>query len=48
MKPRVKNIIKNVGVTSAIVMFYAPVILYVYAYVLYDGVLGNADSNMTN
>ena len=45
--PRIKNIIKNVGVTSAIVMFYAPVILYVYAYVLYDGVLGNADSSLT-
>ena len=28
-------------------MFYAPVILYVYAYVLYDGVLGETDSSLT-
>ncbi len=47
MKPRVKNIIKKVGITSTIVMFYAPVILYVYAYVLYDGVLGETDSSLT-
>ena len=45
--PRVKNIIKKVGTTSAIVMFYAPVILYVYSYVLYDGMRGTADNSLT-
>jgi len=43
--PRVKNIIKKVGTTSAIAAFYGPVILYVYAYVLIDGVLSNADNS---
>jgi len=41
--PRVKNIIKKVGTTSAIVVFYAPVILYVYTYVLYDGICNNSN-----
>ena len=45
--PRIKNIIKKIGTTSVIVMFYAPVILYVYSYVLYDGMRGNADNSLT-
>jgi len=43
---RVKNIIKKVGTTSAIVAFYSPVILYVYAYVLIDGVYSTVDNNL--
>ena len=43
--PRVKNIIKKVGTTSAIAAFYGPVILYVYAYVIIDGVLSNTDNS---
>ena len=45
--PRIKNIIKKVGTTSAIVMFYAPVILYVYSYVLYDGLRSTVDNSLT-
>ena len=44
---RIKNIIKKVGTTSAIVAFYSPVVLYVYAYVLLDGMAGTVNSNMT-
>ena len=43
---RVKNIIKKVGTTSAIVAFYSPVVLYVYAYVLLDGVTGTVNNNL--
>ena len=45
--PRVKNIIKRVGETCTIVVCYAPVIAYVYSYVLYDSMMGRVDSNMT-
>jgi len=43
---RVKRLIKKVGTTSAIVAFYSPVILYVYAYVLLDGVVSTVDNNL--
>ena len=33
--PRVKNILNKIGTTSAIIVYYAPVILFVYSYVLY-------------
>ena len=36
--PRLKNIIKKVGSTSLIAVYYAPVVLYVYAYVIIDGI----------
>ena len=32
--PRLKKIIKKVGSTSLIAVYYAPVVLYVYAFVL--------------
>ncbi len=44
---RVKNIIKRVGETCTIAVCYAPVILYVYSYVIYDSMTGTVDSNMT-
>ena len=34
--PRVKTIIKRVGETCTIVMCYAPIVLYVYSYVIAD------------
>ena len=36
MKPRVKQIIKRVGETCTIIALYAPVIVYVYSYVIVD------------
>jgi len=36
MKPRLKQIIKRVGETCTIVMCYAPIVLYVYSYVIVD------------
>jgi len=36
MKPRLKTIIKRVGETCTIVMCYAPIVLYVYSYVIAD------------
>ena len=45
--PRVKNIIKRVGETCTIVVCYAPIVLYVYAYVLYDSMVGETDSSLT-
>ena len=42
---RLKNIIKKVGTTSAIVAFYGPVILYVYAYVILDSMISNTDNS---
>jgi hypothetical protein len=36
MKPRVKQIIKRVGETCTIIALYAPVIVYVYSYVIID------------
>jgi len=45
--PRFKRLIKRVGSTSAIVMFYTPVILYVYAYVLIDGITYSTDNSLT-
>jgi hypothetical protein len=47
MKPRVKRIIKRVGETCTIVALYAPIILYVYAYVICDSVINNPDSSLT-
>ena len=38
MKPRVKQIIKRVGETCTIVMCYAPIVLYVYSYVIVDSI----------
>ena len=34
--PRVKTIIKRVGETCTIAMCYAPIVLYVYSYVIVD------------
>ena len=45
--PRVKNIIKRVGETCTIIACYTPIVLYVYAYVLIDGVIGETDSSLT-
>ncbi len=43
--PRVKNIIKRVGETCTIVMCYAPIVLYVYSYVIADCICNrNANS----
>ena len=36
--PRIKNIIKRVGETCTIVMCYAPIVLYVYSYVIVDSI----------
>ena len=36
--PRLKKIIKKVGTTSLIAVYYAPVVLYVYAYVICDSI----------
>ena len=36
--PRLKKIIKKVGTTSHIAVYYAPVVLYVYAYVICDSI----------
>ena len=36
--PRVKRIIKRVGETCTIIALYAPVIVYVYSYVIVDGI----------
>ena len=45
MNPRVKRIIKRVGETCTIVMCYAPIVLYVYSYVIVDCVCNrNANS----
>ena len=44
---RLKNIIKKVGSTSAIIVYYAPVIAYVYSYVLYDYMTADIDSSLT-
>ena len=48
MKPRVKRIIKRVGETCTIIAMYAPVVIFIYSYVLYDYMCDNTDSNMTN
>ena len=43
--PRVKTIIKRVGETCTIVMCYAPIVLYVYSYVIADCICNrNANS----
>ena len=43
--PRVKTIIKRVGETCTIVMCYAPIVLYVYSYVIADFICNrNANS----
>ena len=34
--PRAKTIIKRLGETCTIVMCYAPIVLYVYSYVIVD------------
>ena len=45
--PRVKNIIKRVGETCTIVALYAPVIIFIYSYVVYDYMRDNPDSSLT-
>ena len=45
--PRLKTVLKKVGSKSLTVMFYAPVILYVYSYVLLDCIYSRTDSNLT-
>jgi hypothetical protein len=47
MKPRVKRIIKRVGETCTIIALYAPVIIFIYSYVLYDCMRDNPDSSLT-
>ena len=43
--PRVKTIIKRVGESCTIVMCYAPIVLYVYSYVIADCICNrNANS----
>jgi len=36
--PRLRTLLKRVGETCTIVMCYAPIVVYVYSYVLYDGI----------
>ena len=36
MKSRVKRVLKRVGETCTIVACYAPIVLYVYSYVIVD------------
>jgi hypothetical protein len=45
--PRVKQIIKRLGSTCTIAMYYAPIIIYIYSYVIKDYVRGNPDSSLT-
>lgn len=45
--PRVKNIIKRVVDTSAMVVYYSPIVLYLYGYVLYDYMTTDIDSSLT-
>ena len=45
MNPRVKQIIKRVGETCTIVMCYAPIVLYVYSYVIVDCVCNRNAKN---
>ena len=47
MKPRVKRIIKRVGETCTIIALYAPVIVYVYSYVIIDCMRDKPDSSLT-
>jgi hypothetical protein len=42
---RIKNILNKVGTTSTIVMFYAPVIVYVYSYIIYDYMTSKPDDS---
>ena len=45
--PRLKTVLKKVGSTSLVVAFYAPVILYVYSYVLLDCIYSRTNNNIT-
>ena len=36
--PRVRTLLKRVGETCTIVMCYAPIVLYVYSYVIVDSI----------
>jgi hypothetical protein len=45
--PRVKQIIKRVGETCTIVACYAPIVLFIYSYVVVDYMYSRTDSNMT-
>ena len=45
--PRVRRLLKKVGSKSLTVMYYAPVIVYVYSYVLLDCIYSRTDSNLT-
>jgi len=45
--PRVKQIIKKVGTTCAIIAFYSPVIIYIYSYVIKRNIYNRPDSSLT-
>ena len=45
MKPRLKRIIKRVGETCTIIACYAPIILYVYSYVIVDSICNKNVNN---
>ena len=45
MKSRVKRIIKRVGETCTIVVCFAPVIAYVYSYVIINGICNKTVNN---
>jgi len=45
--PRLKTVLKKVGSTSLVVAFNAPVILYVYSYVLLDCIYSRTNNNIT-
>ncbi len=36
--PRVKRLLKRVGETCTIIVCYAPIVLYVYSYVIKNGI----------
>ena len=43
--PRVKNILNKIGTTTTIAMFYAPVIVFIYGYVVYDYMTNKPDES---
>lgn len=45
--PRVRRLLKKVGSKSLTVMYYAPVILYVYSYVIYNYMTQPSDNPFT-
>jgi len=42
---RLKHILNKVGTTCTIVVCYAPVIVYVYSYIIYDYMTNKPDSS---